>query len=85
MKLFGRYHETNYIIEDEAGKELYHAGNSPHDSQVYLPSAAGVSVAQMKKWCADTLVEMCEEDSADNGGVFYDEDGDTYDVNDNIE
>ncbi len=59
--LRGYYNNLGYRIEDEEGNELYTAGNSPHDSQVYVSADAGVGLERIKEFCETTLKEMAEE------------------------
>jgi hypothetical protein len=58
-RLVGYYCDKYYRIEVN-GKEVYRAGNSPLDSQVYL-SEGGVGLVQMRDWCEQTCKEMASE------------------------
>ncbi len=71
MRLIGHYNELHYyIIDIEAGKIVCQAGNSSHDSQVYLSAEEGVGLEQMREFCAQTIKTMGEENSCTCFGVF---------------
>ena len=64
MKLIGYYSPFCYkifTIDDEGSEEeIYRAGNSPWESQVYLPVCRGEEeayMAEMKKFCKQTIEE----------------------------
>lgn len=78
MKLIGFYNEFHYQIFDwtdgRINEVLYEAGNSPHDSQVYVNPENGVGIETMREYCEQTLVEIADEHNAEIIGVQYDED-----------
>ena len=66
--LTGQYNRKAYwIFSDDA--EIYAAGNSPHDSQAYLPADQGVGLRLMRLYCLSTLRELAEERGETAGGV----------------
>lgn len=75
-KTIGYYSEYEYTVEID-GKEVYRAGNSPFDSQVYvrdLGNYAVVPLATMKEYCDQTTRELAKENKASFVGIEYNED-----------
>jgi len=71
--LLGYYNEFSYNIQDHQGTELYTGGNSPWDSTSVVDLDVAVPLDSMKTNCETTLAELCQEQSATNGGVEYSE------------
>ena len=51
---------------------IHESGNSPHDSQVYVPAHEGVGKRTMKAYCLITLHEMVAERSEECEPPVYD-------------
>ncbi|MFA5344411.1 MAG: hypothetical protein WC381_10675 [Kiritimatiellia bacterium] len=64
--LTGIYNERGYAVVLN-GEPVYTAGNSAHDSQVYLePGAPGsLTLSRIAQYCEITLKEMGEETGED--------------------
>jgi hypothetical protein len=62
MAISGIYNAGEYRIYSD-GEELYRAGNSEYDSQVYLePGSPGsVSLARMRSFCRNTAQQFADE------------------------
>ena len=74
-RLIGYYAATHYTIEDfDTQEELYLAGNSPMESQVYVDAADGVGLETMKKYCEITGKDMAAEIGAEFIGAEQTED-----------
>jgi hypothetical protein len=69
-KITGLYTALAYVIKLD-GKVIYQAGNSPLESQVYLPETQGVGLATMKEFCEQTAKELAEQHNADFIGVEH--------------
>lgn len=63
-KITGLYTALAYVIKLD-GKVIYQAGNSPLESQVYLPETQGVGLATMREFCKQTARELAQECKAD--------------------
>ena len=77
MNYIGRYNEQEYCIyrvKATVGlEEVYRAGNSPFDSQAYVPIGEGVGLDKMKKMCVGTGKEIAAEEGKGKFlGVEYD-------------
>lgn len=68
----GFYNELSYRVEID-GKEVYRAGNSPYDSQVYTSKEQGVGLDKMKKFCKHTCRQFAKEKKAKFGGIEEEE------------
>ena len=75
IKVIGRYHELQYEVVDFTNDQvLYTAGNSPLDSQGYVPAEDGVGIDTMKQYCEKTTRQIAQEQNAEYIGVEYNED-----------
>ena len=75
-KVIGYYNEYEYRVEVDE-QEVYQAGNSPHDSQVYSRDLANfetLPLETMRKYCEQTSKEIAKEQGAKYIGVDYLED-----------
>lgn len=72
----GYYAATHYRIVDDDGTELYIAGNSPMDSQVYLPAEdpRHLSIDIMQQYCDQTGHELATEAETTYTGSEQEED-----------
>ena len=52
------------------GEQIYQAGNSPHDSHQCVEADAGLSLATLRQYCLDTMVEMAGELDDDIGNCI---------------
>lgn len=62
--IYGEYSAESYTIYSGSGADyqpLYTAGNSPFESQGYLPAERGVGLDQMREFCIATAMEMSAE------------------------
>ena len=66
--VIGYYNAGHYSV-DLGDEEVYHAGNSPHDSAVYLSPKMGVGLAKMRKYCIQTAKDIAREQGAKYVGV----------------
>ena len=67
----GGYNALYYVIYRD-GIEFYRAGNSPYDSQDYLPAEEGVGIEEMERFCHLTLAEIASERASGMvGPVLY--------------
>lgn len=69
-KVTGLYTALAYIVKLD-GRVIYQAGNSPLESQVYLPAVQGVGLETMRKFCEQTAKELAEQHNADFVGVEH--------------
>ena len=70
--IHGYYNERLYTIYSD-GEEVYQAGNSKLDSQVYLdPEHPGsLSLETMRQFCEQTAEELAEERGEALGACSY--------------
>ena len=78
MRVIGYYNEQGYsVVGIDLPKEnyiqLYNAGNSPLDSQDYVPIERGVGLERMKQYCGQTTRDIAKEHKALYGGIEYEE------------
>lgn len=60
--LIAYYNELEYRIHNSrTGEDVYTAGNSPHDSQVFTSAEDGVGLRTMKEYAEHTGKEIAEE------------------------
>ena len=71
--IVGTYSKLDYTIWHN-GREVYTAGNSPHDSQAYVSAKKGVSLRKMRTMCISTAKEMAAEQNVKYGGVTREQD-----------
>ena len=59
--IIGRYNAHRFqvvqLYPDGGEDQLYEAGNSPTDSQVFTTAELGVGLETMKEWCTQTAQE----------------------------
>jgi hypothetical protein len=75
--IIGYYNELEYhiaLMDDGILKEdLYQAGNSPDDSNQYMPYDEGVGLDKMKEYCIKTGKDIAKEKGLPFLGVDYEE------------
>ena len=62
------------MVELDTGEEIYSAGNSIYDSQVFVnPESDGAcTIQEMELYCRQTSYEIAQERKDRFGGVEYD-------------
>lgn len=70
MKVTGHYNARAYEVRED-GETVYRAGNSPLESQRYLPPSQGVGLATMREYCGRTTHEHAEDTGSSVGGVYF--------------
>lgn len=68
--VIGYYNTLQYSVALN-GEEVYKAGNSPYDSQIYVSANDGVGLAKMKSFCIQTSKDLAKEHKAKYLGVKY--------------
>jgi hypothetical protein len=67
-QVIGYYNGLEYRVEID-GKEVYHAGNSPFESQTFVREDDGVGLRIMRSYCIQTAKEIAKENNAKYVGV----------------
>jgi ribosomal protein L20 len=64
----GYYNDREYSV-DVNGRQVYRAGNSLYDSQVYTHPKKGVGLRKMRSFCIQTSKEIAKEHGAKYRGI----------------
>ena len=67
-QVIGYYNALEYRVEID-GEEIYHAGNSPFESQVFVSKDDGVGLRKMRSYCIQTSKEIAKENNSKYVGV----------------
>ena len=79
MAISGLYNVRGYAVLSN-GEPIYSAGNSEHDSQVYLSEDApgSLDLATIQRYCLVTMAEMAQERAESLGQAIECDNADDY-------
>ncbi len=69
----GEYNACEYrvwLTVDSEKTLLYHAGNSLHCSQTWVPAEDGVEIEQMREFCEATTIMFAMDETAEFIGAY---------------